>query len=397
MIRVFQLGGFAILAPFSNFGGRGPVKVGSLAGITAYGAYDMAGNVREWCLNETIDGRIIRGGSWEDNTYEFGNQRWATAMDRSPRNGIRLAFYPQPETIPTSAFSCRPLPAVTNAYVQKPVPDDIFKVYKELFAYDPMELNARVEYREKSAGGWIREKISFDAAYGGERVLAYLFLPLNVSPPYQTVIYFPGGASTQMRSSQELESYYEFPMFLSYLVRNGRAVLYPIYKGTFERGEPTLTAIHAGVDSYAFTEFLAQVIKDFRRSVDYLKTRPDIDSRKLAFYGMSWGGMIGTIIPAVEERLCASILIAGGLERVAKPEANSINYVTRIRIPTLLLNGKYDGYFPPETSSKPMFDLLGTPEKDKKLILYETDHIPPRAEYIKETLAWLDKYLGTVK
>jgi hypothetical protein len=46
---------------------------------------------------------------------------------------------------------------------------------------------------------------------------------------------------------------------------------------------------------------------------------------------------------------------------------------------------------------RPAFDLLGTPPEDKRLILYETDHIPPRAEYIKETLAWLDHYMGPVK
>jgi dienelactone hydrolase len=316
-------------------------------------------------------------------------------MDRSPRNGIRLAFYPNTEIIPKEALALWRLPAPVDIRTQQPVPDAIFRVYKEQFAYDPAELNARVEYREESPGGWIREKISFDAAYGGERVLAYLFLPLNVSPPYQTVIYFPGSASTWMTSSQELESYYEFPMFLSYLVRNGRAVLYPVYKGTFERGEPALAAIHPGADSHTFTEFLTQIIKDFRRSIDYLETRPDIDSSKIAYYGMSWGGWLGAIIPAVEERLCASILVAGGLNLNGRPEANTINYVTRVRTPTLMLNGKYDIGI--DERIRPMFDLLGTPPEHKRLILYETDHIPPRTEYIKETLAWLDKYLGPVR
>jgi hypothetical protein len=55
---------------------------------------------------------------------------------------------------------------------------------------------------------------------------------------------------------------------------------------------------------------------------------------------------------------------------------------------------KYDTIHPYETSIKPMFDLLGTPNDEKELRLYETDHIPPRNELIKETLAWLDRYLG---
>jgi dienelactone hydrolase len=396
MIQVFQLGGFAILAPFSNFGGQGPAAVGSLSGITAYGANDMAGNVREWCWNESADGRVVRGGSWLDNTYDFVDERQAPAMDRSPRNGIRLAFYPDPDAIPTQAFESRQLQEAIDVYAQKPVTDDIFNIYREQFAYDPMELNSRVETREHSPGGWIHETVSYDAAYGGERILAHLFLPESVSPPYQAVIYFPGSASTWLRSSQGMENYFEFTMFLSYLVRNGRAVLYPVYKGTFERGEPALTAIHEGDGSYAYTEFLIQTVKDFRRSIDYLETREDIDSSKLAFYGMSWGGVMGTIIPAVEEGLRASILLAGGLlYSNARPEANAINYVSRVEIPTLMLNGMYDTGV--DQVIKPGFNLLGTPPGDKRLILYETDHIPPRAEYIKETLGWLDKYLGPVK
>jgi hypothetical protein len=62
-----------------------------------------------------------------------------------------------------------------------------------------------------------------------------------------------------------------------------------------------------------------------------------------------------------------------------------------------MINGRYDTNFLYETSIKPMFDLLGTPDEHKDLKLYETDHIPPRNEFIKEILAWLDRYLGPVK
>ena len=256
-----------------------------------------------------------------------------------------------------------------------------------------------MESRDESHDDWIQERITFDAAYAGEQIIAHLFLPKNTAPPYQTVIYFPGSASLFQKSSEGLDSYYEFPVFLSFIVKNGRAVLYPVYKGTFERRDDALALIHWGEKSHQFTEYLIQLVKDLKRCIDYLETRQDIDSNKPAYYGMSWGAMLGAIIPAVEERLEANILLSGGFfkQGLGRPEANQINYVTRVKTPTLMLNGRYDTILPYETSVKPMFDLLGTPDEHKELKLYETDHIPPRNEFIKEILAWLDRYLGPVK
>ena len=151
------------------------------------------------------------------------------------------------------------------------------------------------------------------------------------------------------------------------------------------------------VSTYRQAEYRVHLVKDYMRCIDYLETRPDIDSQKLAYYGMSWGGeWPGVVIPAVENRLKANILLPGGLRDIGRPEVHPINYVTRVKIPTLMLNGKYDSAFPYETSGKPLYDLLGTPDEHKELKLYDTDHIPPLNESIKEILAWLDRYLGPV-
>jgi dienelactone hydrolase/predicted Ser/Thr protein kinase len=406
LIQVPQLGGFAILAPFSNFLEKGPVAAGSLPGLTAYGALDMAGNVREWCWNETPEGRLIRGGAWGDNPYMFGSLSQAPAMERSAKDGFRCAVYPDPKSIPAAAFRPEKPVEAKDLYKEKPVPDDVFRVYRELFSYDKTDLKARVESRDERPDR-IHETVSFEAAYGGERVLAHLFLPRNAAPPYQAVVYFPGGQSANERSSREIESYYEFPMFLSFIVKNGRAVLYPVYKGTFERGNDALTALWNSLwdansnglvaNSHQFVDLFIQEIKDLRRSIDYLETRPDIDGQRIAYYGMSWGAGLGAYVGAVEDRFKASILLGGCIDGSGRPEINDINYVGRVRVPTLMLNGRYDTINPVETRIKPMFDLLGTPAADKRLELFETDHIPPITEYIKETLAWLDKYLGPVK
>jgi cephalosporin-C deacetylase-like acetyl esterase len=259
-----------------------------------------------------------------------------------------------------------------------------------------------VEARDESPEDWIRERISFDAAYGGERIIGMLFLPKNVEPPYQTVVYFPGEQAFPRRSSENLDNELEFQVFLSFIVKNGRAALYPVYQGTMERSRTDLVQMFFGEewDSYLYTEFMVQLGKDFKRCVDYLETRQDIDGTKLAFYGMSWGGITGPIMMAIEERLKAGILLAGGLSLIGKqprPEVNEFNYVSRVRIPTLMINGKYDSFFLLDKAVKPMFDLLGTPEEHKELKIYESDHIPPRKEFIRDILDWLDKYLGPVK
>ena len=53
-------------------------------------------------------------------------------------------------------------------------------------------LNAVVEATEETEA-WSKQTVAFDAAYGGERMRAHLFLPKNASPPYQTVVFFPAG------------------------------------------------------------------------------------------------------------------------------------------------------------------------------------------------------------
>jgi len=89
------------------------------------------------------------------------------------------------------------------------------------------------------------------------------------------------------------------------------------------------------------------------------------------------------------------VLNVGGMEmEKALPEVDQINYLPRITQPVLMLNGTYDMYFPVESSQKPMFRLLGTPQAQKKMLVYSSGHLVPPTEFIKETLAWLDTYLG---
>jgi dienelactone hydrolase len=279
-------------------------------------------------------------------------------------------------------------PAFRDFSKEKPVSDAVFQAYKGLYAYDRGDLNARIDETETTED-WTHQKVSFNAAYGGERMSAHLYLPKNAAPPYSVVIYFPGsGAMGADRFS--LSGYADF------IPKSGRALLAPIFKSTFERRDelksdyPETTAL--------WRDHMIEWSKDLGRSLDYLETRKDIDHDRVAYLGLSWGSALAPILVAVEGRFKAGILESGGLEfQRALPEADQINFVTRVKIPMLMLNGRYDHFFPLEESQKPLFRLLGTPEKDKKHVVYDTGHAPPRKDFIRETLDWLDRYLGPVK
>jgi dienelactone hydrolase len=396
MIMFPQLGGFAIFAPFSNVGGNGTVPVGSLPGITANGAYDLAGNVREWCSNRASIGHVVRGGSWADNPYDFGAVVHAPSIVRLPGYGFRTAIYPEREKIPDMAFADIATTPAKDFRKFEPVSDEVFEVYLNQFEYDRESLQPEVISIDDSHPEWTLERVSIKAPYGSDRIIVNLFLPKNAAPPYHTVVYVPGSAALFQQSSEDIANYYEIPLFLSFLMKNGYAVVLPTYQGTFERWDQRHTLIHYGAKNHAFTEFVVQVVKDFRRTLDYLETRDDIDVQKLAYYGMSWGGLLSNVIAAVEQRIATAIVLAGGLIDAGRPEINPLNYASRIDVPLLMMNGEYDTIHGFEYSAAPMFEMVATPEEHKLLKVYATDHIPPKNEYVKEILNWLEKYFGPV-
>jgi len=107
---------------------------------------------------------------------------------------------------------------------------------------------------------------------------------------------------------------------------------------------------------------------------------------------------MGAIMPAVEKRIKASVLLVAGLDfQRSLPEVKPVNFLPRIKTPVLMLNGKYDFFFPYETSQLPFYTLLGTPKENKEIFVYEGGHTVPRTSLVKESLAWLDRYLGPVK
>jgi eukaryotic-like serine/threonine-protein kinase len=373
---------FSEILNLSNFSSKAPAPVGTFPGLSATGTYDMAGNAKEWTTSAINGRRLILGGGFSEPSYMFNDLDAQSPFDRLPTNGFRCVKYitpPSPESLAEIVEQTR------DFAKEHPVGDAVFEAYRNQYRYDATPLAASVDAREDAAA-WRKETVSFDAAYGKERVRAYLFLPKNASPPYQTIVFFPAGDAPLLRSSRDLRL-----NTVDYLIKSGRALMYPIYKGTYERGPVPLTGWAA------WRDLTVQRSKDLGRALDYLATRPDIDSSKLGYQGTSLGASLGVILTAIEPRFHASVLISGGMGTGRPlPESDMLNFAPRIRVPTLMVNGKGDFAYPLETAQRPLFRLIGAEQKHHAI--FNGGHIPlVLHDMIKEILDWFDRYLGPVK
>ena len=376
---------FADILGLSNVGGKEKAPAGRYQGMTPWGHYDMAGNVKEWVVNAVADTparRYALGGAWNDSAYMFMDPDAADAFDRRSVLGFRCAR----SDAPPPAAALAPVGHMSRDYAkEKPVSDEAFAAYARLFAYDPVPLDVRKEGPDDETEEWRMERLSFASAYG-ERIPARLYVPRAARPPYQAILFYPSGSANVYPSLER------FPdADYAFLVRSGRAVLCPVYQNTLERRHPD-AGPNAGRD------FFIQAIKDARRAVELLVSRPDIDASRLGYYGASMGANNGLRVLALEPRLRAAVIAAAGLSpNRTLPEFDRLNFAPRVRQPILMINGRDDFMFPLETSQRPLFALLGTPPADKKMVLLDGGHVLPRSnDLFRETLDWFDKHLGPV-
>jgi len=89
---------------------------------------------------------------------------------------------------------------------------------------------------------------------------------------------------------------------------------------------------------------------------------------------VSEGADAGVILTALEPRLKTSVLQGTGIGEHVAPEIDSLDYAPRVRIPTLMLNGRYDYETPFAPSQRPLFALLGSPAEHKRHAVLEFGH-----------------------
>jgi hypothetical protein len=162
--------------------------------MTTLGVFDLIGNVREWCWNETGDGaRCTSGAAWTDAPYHAGWIIPKSPWNRDSTHGFRLVrTFDNDEKLARLRQPEEPL-VRRDFRKEEPVSDAEFMIYRRMYAYDSLPLNAEVVAVDTSEH-WTRERVAFDLP-SGERGAALLYIPTNIKLPFETVIYWPGSGA----------------------------------------------------------------------------------------------------------------------------------------------------------------------------------------------------------
>ncbi|NWG74994.1 MAG: hypothetical protein HXY24_10370, partial [Rubrivivax sp.] len=187
-----------------------------------------------WSMKSDPSGAQVRIKPYGDPSADW------EALGQTPLQDIRLArgFYlvrfEKPGFEPVEAVC-----GLSGGELSRKLDPAVFEIYKARFDYDPADLKAKVEKRDESAADWIVERVTFDATYDNERVIAELYLPRNGRKPYQSVILFPAADAVGGWLPASTRGY--FGIGLDCFLKSGRAFVFPVYHGTYERtGDMTI-------------------------------------------------------------------------------------------------------------------------------------------------------------
>lgn len=367
------------LVPFSNFGGEGTAKVATFAGVGPFGTYDTAGNVSEWCSTGSGYQNFFysAGSAFNKPDYMFYGGK-SDAISRDESHGLRCAKYikwPSADLL-AHEIAAEPIHLTSDA-----VSDEKFRLIRAMYAYRKRSLNAEVQ-AGRSSDRWTEKIITVDSAYGG-RLSMHLFEPKSDVSSDQVLIACPGAGVRHLTEFQD-EPYSFLPV--ERLIESGRAVVCPVYAGMYGRPE-----------EFKEPATLIRQSRDLCRCVDYLRESEVYETSRIGFIGFSYGAEFGPIFLAMENRIELGILVNGGLpQNVLPTEMSPYNFVPRVNVPILMINGSEDALFPLETSQKPLFSAFGTPAKEKRHVVISGGHGVDPAVVESEAGDWLDEHFGPI-
>jgi dienelactone hydrolase len=181
------------------------------------------------------------------------------------------------------------------------------------FEYDDKVLLDVKEEGQERRGDVTVIDLTYASPAGG-RVPSYLVVPKGRGP-FAAILF-----GHWMMEGSPLKHRGEFLEEAVVLARSGAVSLLidaPYVRPGFEREKDELQAATQSA------EVSRQQLVDFRRGIDLLTARPDIDPKRIAYVGHSFDAHVGGILSGVEKRIGSFVLMAGGFadaEYVFDPE-----------------------------------------------------------------------------
>ena len=211
----------------------------------------------------------------------------------------------------------------------------------------------------------ICEEVSFTSPWG-DRIKGYVFKLKDLQLPAPGVLALSGSPGKALAANS----------FAGQLARKGLIVM-------------TMDALTSRVDGSKFNtpelghQLILGQIKDFRRGLDYLRSRPEVDPQRMGVTGNSLGGIFGSGLLGLEPNIkaflfqisMAGISLRDGMTNgEIPPEISSIDPLRLTQVPhtapVLWQNQKSDQAIPKQFSTL-SFELSGGPKEQR---WYEGTH-----------------------
>ena len=248
----------------------------------------------------------------------------------------------------------------------------------------------------KDTTGYKLSYVTFRSVHNKE-VTGLLTVPGASSEPVPVIILLHG------KGDRKTVDYIEYGNEMLY--KNGYAVLRIDISNHGDRIENDYDFDFKGDYRYWTRDIISQTVFDLRRAVDFISTRNELDHNKIGFFGISLGGITGTIFCGVEKRVRVPVIVlAGGQMNLifGKHALSSgtknylsviepINFVEQIAPrPLLMINAENDDIIPPLMSKL----LYKKADKPKQINWYPSKHhnIPIDSVYA-DGINWFDTYL----
>jgi dienelactone hydrolase len=284
----------------------------------------------------------------------------------------------------------------------KPVGEEAYRVLLQFFQYDKeLPLDARV-VDSQDTPGYTREKVVFNGVRDS-RVPAYLAIPKVGSPPYPVILQMHGGVSEGKESFWDERLPYVDKTVTRALLQAGFAVLTldAQYHGeshtpyNYMSGTGPILFEHGW--KYAFLDLVVQSTVEYRRALDYLATRPEIDTSRIGAQGVSLGGMMTFYLTAVDPRIkvsvpCITPLNLYGAARQVPDVLAPWHYASATgQRPLLMMMSRTDPLYSVQEAQQ-MYELIAGPSRELRFYDCGEGHCLPPA-HGSDVVAWFQRYL----